>query len=243
MKRRSRSSRVRFRSDRLAILAIVISLGSCVLTWHTAWKQQWQWQVVNLGRIDLNKVSFIFWRTYDESELKAVHWGYTADLMPLLDGSKVTKMYGLSSRLIAFDTVSRRVVPDITGITLADVAQSIENLNNTFDRKLVPAKQFQFQWEFRNGGLTEVKRAKIAIDSKMPDTGRWEQGQYSSPVDLAPAGQIFKISELTADPNQELPSKLNFKIRVDYFDVGGQHVFKETPVYFSSYTAAFNFGE
>jgi hypothetical protein len=229
-------------SDIAATTALIFSVVSIGVSIWTSQEQKRQWRATSLGRVEITSASFIYWRTYSEEELPNLKWGYKVNLMPLLENYKVSKLYGLPSRLIAYDPVNKRAYTEITGLTLEEIQSKLHDSQGLPD-SIVPAKQFQFQWDFQNVGATPVTEFKIAVDSKMPDTAAWEEGAWGQPAELGAGRTAFKLSELTAPVDTLLPAKLSFRVRLEYVNIENEKVSRTIPVYFNSPTGAFNFGE
>ena len=229
-------------SDRVAIIALVLAILSIGLSIWTAVEQKRQWRATSLGRVEMTKAEFLYWRTMPEAEARALQWGYAVNLMPLLEGNRVSGLLGLPSRLVAFQPATRRAFPLVTGITRSEF-EAARAAATDLPADAVPAKHFQIQTDFLNTGATAISDLVISIDSRLPGSVDWSEGAPSQPIALGPGRTVFKLAEFFVGLDQFLPDKLRFRARLSFNDVDGKHREVSTPFYFHSPTGAFNLGE
>ena len=229
-------------SDVVAVTALAFSIVSIAVSIWTFLEQKRQWRATSLGRVEITHVSFIYWRTYSEEELQNPKWGYKVNLMPFLEDNGVSKLYGLSSHLIAYDPTNKRAYPKITGLTLEEIHSKLQKAQG-LPNSVIPVKQFQLQWYFQNVGATAVTDFKIAVDKKMPDSEVWEESTWGQPAELNPGRIASKILDLTAPVDALLPAKISFRVRLEYVNIENEKMSRSIPVYYDSPSGAFNFGE
>jgi len=226
----------------ISLLALGISIASIGVSIWSSVEQKRQWRATSLGRVEITDVSFISWRTYSEEELKNTKWGYKVGLQPILEDNKVSKLYSLPSRLIAYDPTNKRPYPNVTGLTLDEIQSKLQN-SQGLPNSVIPAKQFQLQWRLQNVGATAVSDFKIAVDKKLPDSEQWEESDWGQPAEVGPGRIVSKLLDLFAPVNLALPEKMSFRVRLEYVNIENDKIERSIPVYYDSLTGAFNFGE
>jgi hypothetical protein len=229
-------------SNVVAIIALLLSIVSIGVSIWNSHEQKRQWQAVSMGRVDVIAVSFIYWQIYSEDEIRHPVWGYKVDLMPLLENNQVLKNYGLPSRLIAYDPVTKHTFPETAALTLQEFTNKLKS-SPGLPQSVVPVKQYQLQWTFQNVGSTAVTDFRISIDYKKSGSEKWENGQWGQPAELGPGRTVLRISDLTSPIEASIPPKLSFRARLEYVNFEKQTVTRTIPVYFDAPTGAFNFGE
>jgi hypothetical protein len=229
-------------SDKIAFLAILMSVGSAALSLWVFHRQNQQWRAINFPKVEVTDAGFVYWRVLSEEQLKEVRWGFTADVMPLMEKRQLTGRYGVPFKLVPYDPSQKKIVPSIEALTLEELAEKLGK-SGLSPNSVTAIRYYQIEFEATNLGATTASGLRVSIDQKMPDTGMWERGVYSHPIDLQPGLPVSKIAELTSPVSASLPERLQFRVHLTYGGPEGGRVDKNIPIYFNSRTGQFAFGE
>jgi len=230
------------RSDVLALVALLLSVGSLVVSLFVSFQQNKQWDLLNLGRVELVDSDFISWRTIPIEEARATKWGYEVLLTRRLENGEVTGEIRVLSRLVPFELATKRDRFDIAAVTLEEVSANVREHVGDADSAVI-RKYFQFEFGFMNLGATIVNQLEIAVQVLLPDSKTWSDLQFSQAATLSPGRKVGKTIDLYMDPQQPFPEKLNFRMTIRYVNVNGEDIQVETQVYYLSANGKWKIGE
>lgn len=184
----------------------------------------------------------MYWKVITETERFTIPWGYDINLMPLMENRRVSNSYGVPHRLVAIDKASKKTVPNVAALTMAELEASLKQHNVPLD-SVIPAKHYQLEFEFKNVGGTVVSDLRISVDPQMPDTGAWNRGGESQPIELASQRSVFKVVDLTEPVNAFLPDRLRFRVKLTYRNADDETIARTESLYYHAGTSSINFGQ
>lgn len=203
-----------------ALLALLISIISLIWTLANQHEQNRRWDAMNAGTIELGTCKFTTTRVLTAAEYK----NYVSDYfvraygLPSAPGS-VQFIHNIRLR----DKKTNDVVADIDPTyNLAGIDPELKKMG--YKDSVIALKHYEFQFQFKNTGKTEVKNLVISVQRQTPD-GIWEAGIQPQTPTRVPAGedQLYVRGEIEQKPLDRLPAKLHFRISWTFDDVSGNH--------------------
>lgn len=229
----------KFWIELVVAVAAVAGFGLSLLNYF---RENARWKDLNMGRVEISRVGFIYFKILPKEESLKTDWGYRVDALEMLEDRRLTGLVGIPHRIIAFDESTKTAHTEINGITYKEAEERLRNAPSSRDHFIL-IKVYEIEFTFENVGNTAARNVSISIERQMPDTGKWEQDKFSSPRDLPPRKTVQKLTQLYAPLNSYLLEKLQFKVHIQYEDVAGEKVYRTEAVYFNAKTAAFMLGQ
>jgi hypothetical protein len=220
----------------LAIIGTVTGLIGAATGLVALCNQQKQWKQ-SLGRVQIIKTDFVYWKEYTDSTFWDTKFGFNINYIRLKDSFKI----GIPFRLIAFDTLSQRKYKDIEAFTLQDFNRVLhsELEHHTNINSIIPLKLYKIEFNFEVVGVTPVYDLIINIETKHFASDKWNAPKYPSKVDFSP-GVGFKLhTEVEANIDTKLPKYLEFRIPQEYFNGDNEKILDTLYVTFNSETSEF----